>query len=137
MSEPGKRSVWDRVYTVFLCAAFVVMAVELVLLARQNRNLKASVAFLQQQVSSMRNAVSLKEGEVLEPLELPTLTGEPLRLAYDDPARDTILLVFSPDCPACQDNMANWTKLQEKHDPARETLVYVSSAEADKTRAYA
>ena len=118
-------------------AVFVVMAVELVFLARQNRDLKAALSSVHQQLSSMRTASSLKEGEVVEPLELPTLTGERMRLAYDDPDRETILLVFSPDCPACQENLEGWKRLFAAHDPVREELVYVSTAEREKTADFA
>ncbi len=137
MTEPRKRSLGDRLFTWLLGVVFAVMVVELVLLTRQNRDLKAAVSSLHQQLSSMRSAISLKEGEVVEPLELPTLTGERVRLAYDDPDRDTILLVFSPDCPACEENLDGWRRLSAAHDPAREALVYVSTAEPEKTREFA
>src|SRR3990172_9253490 len=115
MTEPRKRGLGDRLFPWFMGAVFVVMAVELVFLARQNRDLKAALSSVHQQLSSMRTASSLKEGEVVEPLELPTLTGERMRLAYDDPDRETILLVFSPDCPACQENLEGWKRRSEEH----------------------
>jgi len=137
MSEPGERSAGERRFLWLLSAVFVIMAVELVLLARQNRSLKVVVAALEQQLGVMRSAASLKAGDVLQPLELPTLSGESMRLAYNDPVRDTILLVFSPDCPACAENLESWSRLQAAHDPDRESLVYVSSAGAEATQAFA
>ena len=129
----------DRLFGIFLVVVFAVMTVELVLLARQNRQLKTNLSRLQGEMMANRGGEvpSLKIGEVLEPLLLPTLNGEPRRLAYDDPVRNTILLIFSPDCPACQENMSNWKRLQESCDPNRERLFYVSTAEGEKTAEFA
>ncbi len=124
----------QRLLTSFIGLVFLAMAVALIFLAKQNHDLKAALPQLQEELGAARNAAaSLKAGEVLEPLELPTLAGEVRRLAYDDPSTDTILLIFSPECPACRDNFDNWKKVEAAHDPRRGGLFYVSTAEPEKT----
>ncbi len=137
MAQQGPSTV-DRLFRVFLALVFVVMAVEVFLLARQNRELKALVSSVQLQIAASRDMAKppLQAGEVVEPLDLTTMTGGASRLTYDDP-RDTILLFFSPDCLTCEENLENWSRIRQALDPARARLVYVSTAEAHSTTRFA
>lgn len=128
----------DRLFRFFLALAFVAMSVELFLLARQNRALEQALAVLRSQVDTARQISQppLQAGEVVAPLDLATLEGTPERLSYDD-ERTTVLLFFSPSCSTCGENLKNWKRMEERADPRRVRLVYVSTAPAEETQGYA
>lgn len=135
MQEPG---LGRRVFTVLVGIVLVVMAGAVVVMGKRNHDLKTSITKVQEELGNMRSAgAALKVGETLEALELPTLAGERRRLAYDDAGRDTLLLVFSPECPACKQNFENWKKIEASQDASRRGMVYISTDEPEKTVDYA
>jgi hypothetical protein len=75
-------------------------------------------------------------GEIVEPLMLTTLEGEPLRVDYPEGVGATVLMVFSPDCPACRENMGNWKKTVAEQAGEGSRFYYVSNASAERTRRY-
>ncbi|MDH3283710.1 MAG: TlpA family protein disulfide reductase [Acidobacteriota bacterium] len=130
VGRPGR----SRLFGLILFVMLAVMAVEIVLLIGQNRELKATVGALREQMALGQQAIpSLEEGEVLGPLVATALDGSPATVSYDDLNEDTILLVFSPSCPACNENMANWQKLEDRYPSEDKRLFYVSTAGADET----
>lgn len=138
-NETPARRRGDRILSFLFGLVLVVMAVELIFLARQNRELKSTVSRLQGELLSARSQgiPRLEAGEIVLPVELQTVDGNVDRLAFDDPARDTVLLFFSPDCAACEANLERWRTLREASDPGRRRLLYVSMAPPDKTVSYA
>jgi peroxiredoxin len=102
-------------YTVFLTAACVALAVLVVLLAVQNRSLKADVSEIQAQLAVAeigRDKDLLEAGDTFPPLELTDSSGAPARLAFDGGGSlQTLLLVFSLDCPACQETIPQWEEV--------------------------
>ncbi len=129
----GERS--GRFFGVLLVVILVVMAAEIVLLIKQNRELKAEVGELREQVAHGQQVYpSLEEGEVVGPLAATALDGSPSTISYDAVYEDTILLVFSPSCPACNENMKNWKRLEKRYPNEDKRLFYVSTAGADETR---
>jgi len=78
----------------------------------------------------------LEPGEILEPLLLKNLDGEPLRLDYRQGEAETVLMVFSPDCPACRYNMESWKRLVTDRSGDERRFYYVSTASAERTRSY-
>ena len=85
---------------------------------------------------SVTDVEPLEPGEILEPLLLKNLDGEPLRLDYREGETETVLMVFSPDCPACRHNMESWKRLVADHVGDGRRFYYVSSASAERTRNY-
>ena len=79
----------------------------------------------------------MKDGEIVDPLVLPSVGGEVMEVAYENPELDTLLLIFSPDCPACQANMDNWKLLEQGHDSNCTRLFYISTADEETTRRFA
>lgn len=127
----------SRFFTVVFAILFLAMAVELVLLIRQNRELKKTVAELQARHAAGReDIVTLEEGETVVPLALADLEGSPARVGYDDPGRDSLLLIFSPDCPACEENMARWKELERTNVPEERQLYYISTTGQERTRRF-
>jgi peroxiredoxin len=133
-TESGRRLA-DRLFHVVLTIVFVAMAVEIVLLVRQNRELEATVSELAARLESLAAPPALAVGETVSPLELRSLDGSPTEIAYDDGV-DTVLLVFSPDCPACEANIDRWKRLAEANDPTCNRMYWVSTADAERTRPF-
>jgi peroxiredoxin len=129
MSEPTRRG--GTVFTILLALIFVAMAVEVVLLVRQNRELKQTIAELR---AGGEPVPQLEPGDTVGPLELLTLDGEAARIAYEDPQTETLLLIFSPHCPACQANMTNWKEIEASG--GERPLYYVSTAGVEETREF-
>jgi len=130
-------------FQIVLGLLVVAMAVELVLLIRQNRRLKDSIGRLETTITEMQAAPGrqplasgLQAGDLAPTVLLPAIDGSRVAVAYDEPERETWLLVFSPDCPACVANIENWKRLEQGSDPAGRRLVYVSTASADRTSTF-
>ena len=98
-------STGDRFLSSTLMVLTLALIVIALLLARQNHALKARVADLQQEAIESRP--SLKAGEIVAPLSLPSLDGELVEVSYEPGQPETLLLFFSPGCPACMENMDN------------------------------
>jgi peroxiredoxin len=75
-----------------------------VLLAHQNRELKAAVR-------TPAKALELKPGVDVPVIAGADTEGNPLNFAYGEDARKTLVLVFSPTCRSCKENMPNWQAL--------------------------
>ena len=132
-----KENGGNRFFTIVFAVLFLAMAVELVLLIRQNRELKRTVADLQARHASEHDEVdSLQEGEVVAPLSLVDLEGQASEVGYDDPARDSLLLIFSPDCPACQENMTGWRKLEQANAEQERGIYMISTAGEERTKQF-
>jgi peroxiredoxin len=76
-----------------------------VMLIKQNRELKAAIA------RSVKQPEYLKAGETVPPLVARTLTGERVEVDYTAAAR-TVLLVFSPQCSACDAVVPYWRDIE-------------------------
>ena len=83
---------------------------------------------------SGRKLPPLEPGEIVEPLILRTLDGAPVRLDYRE--TETVLMVFSPNCPACRYNMEGWKRLVAERAGEGRRFYYVSTALAGRTQTY-
>ena len=75
-------------------------------------------------------------GEIVEPLTLTSLDGEALWIDCRESGWETVLMVFSPDCPACRENMENWKRLVAEGTGEGRRFYYISTASAERTRGY-
>ena len=91
----------------------IALAVLVVFLARQNLQLKKQLAEHQAPQSA------LTPGERLGPIQLmdPDGASRPLSFAGDD--QRTVLLFFTPDCPACRATLPVWHELESLETSAR------------------
>lgn len=96
---PRAYSIRPSVVVAFALLAAFLVGTEL-LLMRENRALAA-------QVSLLRKTFELEAGMPLRPLSGYGLHGRRKVLFYEG-GRDTLLLVFSPECSPCDANWPNW-----------------------------
>lgn len=133
-SREGSRGD-SRFFNVAMTVLFVGMVVVTGLLIKQNRDLKSQLASLQRS-SHTADVPRLETGDVVEPFTLLSLGGKATRLEYSEPDSETLLLFFSPDCPACNKNFANWQRIEQSEGAANRRVVFISTAAKEKTREY-
>lgn len=105
--DPNTRSRGERAFNIFLIAACVLLAILVVLLSLQNRRLKEQLAV---QVPAMP-ADALEQGDVLDALYLLDERGESVEVILGEGQPTTLLLFYSPDCPACAETLPVWAEL--------------------------
>jgi thiol-disulfide isomerase/thioredoxin len=106
--------------------AAVLLAVLVVLLAAQNFRLKRQLAEHDQAPLG-----GLEIGERLGPVELLGPAGESRPLTFSSEQPRTVLLFFTPSCPACRATIPVWLELIEAIEtPARILGVNLGGPEA-------
>jgi hypothetical protein len=95
-------------FTVFLVLACVVLAVLVVLLARQNMKLKEEIGTI---TGTVPVEDALKPGDSLEAMTLLDEGGEKVELDFGGENGRTVLLVFSVHCPACEKTLPVWSEM--------------------------
>jgi len=98
----------EKVFNIFLMVACAALAVLVLLLAMQNRRLKEQVSNL---LTPQMPPEALQQGDTLEPLALLDDGGNRILLNFESGRAKTLLLFFSPDCPACRQTMPVWSTL--------------------------
>jgi hypothetical protein len=107
--ESGERS-----FNIFLMLACAALAVLVLLLALQNRNLKTRLATL---LTPQMPPAALKAGDALGPLALLDAGGNRVVLNFEGLGERTLILFFSPDCPACRGTIPVWSAMLEGRSP--------------------
>lgn len=95
----------DR-FTLFLGVACAALAVLTLMLAWQNRSLKAELAT----ALGAPPPGALKIGDTLSAFDVVDATGNKTRVAFDGHG-ETLLLVFSSTCGACRETIPKWNRL--------------------------
>jgi hypothetical protein len=90
-----------------------------VLLVQQNKKLRGLA-------NRPDRALEIKPGTSLPPLEGLDSNGDRRSFNYGQDARKTVLLVLSPRCRACEDNMPNWEAIINGLDQRSFRLAAVS-----------
>ena len=121
MTETGAAP-RDR-FTLFLGVACALLAVLTLLLARQNRSLKAELAA----AANAPPPGGLKVGDTIAPFDVVDAAGNKTQVAFDGTG-STLLLVFSSTCGACRQTIPVWNRLLAEHGP---TAVHVVGIETD------
>jgi hypothetical protein len=98
--------------------SLVVVAMN-VLLINQNQRLKANS-------SRARQALQVAAGTTVPSLHGKDIDANDIVLSYGRDSRKTLLMVFSPKCSACKENMSNWAAIQARLDPSSYRLAAVS-----------
>jgi peroxiredoxin len=112
-------------YTISKKGAILLMVLILTLLVLnvsliiQNRNLRSLTAVT-------KRSMVLKEGTIVPALSGLDLNGNKISLNYQDDPRKAIMLVFSPRCAYCTENMPNWQALAQSIDPKLYRIMAVS-----------
>jgi thiol-disulfide isomerase/thioredoxin len=111
-------------FMLFLVVACIALAVLVIFLARQNRQLKASLASL---AASQVPADALKAGDRVEPFALLGEAGRKDRLEFSPDGSKTLLLVFSTHCPACERALPIWNDFVAAGPPAHLRVVGIET----------
>lgn len=115
-------------FQLFLVVACLALCVITVLLAWQNRGLKARVGDLETQLATAgAPRDTLKEGDVVEPFDVVAASGEKTSLTFDGSGGKTLLLVFSSTCPACKQTLPVWSRLMSDGIPEGVKVVGVQT----------
>ncbi len=80
-----------------------------VLLILQNRNLKKII----NSYSISKNPI--KVGDVLASIQLKTISGNEIKLEYNDSTKSYLFFVFNTRCPYCEKNITKWNKIYMKN----------------------
>lgn len=110
-----KSGTGEKVFNIFLMVACAALAVLVLLLAMQNRRLKEQVSTL---LTPQMPPEALQEGQVLEPLALLDDGGNRVVVNFEGLGERTLLLFFSPDCPACRETIPVWSVMLQNQPPA-------------------
>jgi hypothetical protein len=78
----------------------------------------------------------LETGGVVPPLVGYDLSGQKVTYSYGDDSRDTMLLVLSPGCHACDENWPKWNRLIKSLDTQSTRLVIANIASIPVTPDY-
>ncbi|HVP37242.1 MAG TPA: TlpA disulfide reductase family protein [Terriglobales bacterium] len=119
----------SQFWSIILIVIVIVMGVEILLLVKENKKL--------------REALSRSRGPVriLAPEEkVPSLVGvnlkaEELKLIYPS-SEKTVLFFFSPDCPACEENLEFWKTLYKNNSSKKVRIFGVTNSDRDKTEEF-
>lgn len=121
--EPMKKTFpW---YQIALHAFLLVTTSMVVWLSLENNRLK----------TSMQPPEPLTAGTEVEPFPIASLDGQESTLSYGDSEKDTLLLVFTSTCPACNENQPNWRTIYEQNKDAYR-IVGVGLEDAETIAAY-
>ncbi len=119
-------------FTIFLLVACAALAVLVVLLARENRRLKAALSApaLGQAAPEM-----LKAGECVTPFDVLGEAGRAVRVEFGPGQPRTLLLVFSSQCPACARTIPVWNEITAAVESASVRVVGVQLDQGQATGA--
>lgn len=112
-------------YTISKRGAVLLAVLILTLLALnvslviQNRNLRTAG-------TAGTRSIALKEGAIVPELSGLGLDGNKITLNYQNDPRKAVMLVFSPSCSYCTDNMANWQAIAQSLDRKQYRIMAVS-----------
>ena len=84
----------------------VLLAIEVVLLMQQNRELKSAVRAM-----SSETVDPLRPGDSIQTVGFQTMDGRRGELSYTDPGKKYLLFVLSTSCPHCERNLELWSEL--------------------------
>jgi thioredoxin family protein len=101
-----------------------------------NTMLAQQVKRLNIAASDAEKSLELKPGKYLSDLEGIDIFGSPVKLGYREDDRKTLLLVFSPHCGACKDNMPVWQTIIRGIDKSLYRVV-AASLKNEEVREYA
>jgi peroxiredoxin len=102
-----------------LVFASLALAVMNVMLLKQNRDAKSAIR-------KSSSSPILSPGHPVPPLHGKTAAGDEMTISYGVDKRKTVLLIFSPGCGFCAENMPNWKRIVSSIDSRAFRIVAVS-----------
>ena len=107
----NKSLMSDKSFNLFITSACVGLAALALFLTWQNRNLKDELAELR---LPQIPPEALQQGDRMEPLTLLDNLGNRSTIGFGAREAKTLLLIFSPDCPACVTTLPIWSEMLEE-----------------------
>jgi uncharacterized membrane protein YphA (DoxX/SURF4 family) len=129
LRQSPRPSFWKNVQRVLAFVLVFFMAIEVVLLVRQNRELKSRLAMV------LGNG-GVKPGEVVPPFKVTRLDGEATEIGYDGVNTKTLLLVFSTRCGACERNLSNWFEIASELKQGPYRVIGISLDPQEQTKSF-
>ncbi|MBN8598417.1 MAG: thioredoxin family protein [Planctomycetes bacterium] len=114
----GKPDLAGKLFTGFLLAAVCLLSVLVVLLVRQNRDLRAQLDW-KKRVEATTATRALAIGESVEPLELIGIDSSVSQTAFGENQPATLVFFVSEHCGYCEKAIPLWTAALRE---TRETL---------------
>ncbi len=112
----------NRIFQYFLYIALIGLAIEVLILVQQNKQLKSTSQNLNQALTSL----ALQPGDRVPSFIAIDFNGQLVTIGYPDEAKKTILLVFATECAVCEKNIAFWNDLFEGVDSCRYRIIGIS-----------
>jgi len=113
-------------YSISIHVALVGLCAVTLFLSQENKRLKGLLA-------PPPNGPEV--GQSLQPLRWQPLEGEEATLEFASAERESLLLIFTTDCPACSENQEAWRTVHEQLGD-RVDVVGISLSELETTRGY-
>jgi hypothetical protein len=126
--KPTKGLMSDKTFNMFLISACFALAVLVLFLAWQNRKLKEEIAEL---MIPQIPPTALKQGDSMEPLNFIDEAGKDTLLGFGE--GKTLLLIFSPQCPACIETIPVWNDMLQEAPAATRIAGLRLAAEVEST----
>lgn len=95
-------------YQVFIDAILILLSAMIILLIIQNKELNNLL--IKSSFGQFNN------GDYFSKLKVMTISGEELFLEFDKSSIDTVLFIFSTECPYCEQSILKWNDLQKEFD---------------------
>jgi peroxiredoxin/uncharacterized membrane protein YphA (DoxX/SURF4 family) len=108
------------------------LAIEVILLSKQNNELKSRLAML----IGGGNNVSLKPNDLAPPFKALGLEGQEVAITYHGESAKTLLLIFSTSCGACERNLPNWSEIVSKMQGGSCRVMGISLDPLNNTKNY-
>jgi uncharacterized membrane protein YphA (DoxX/SURF4 family)/peroxiredoxin len=124
---------WKNVQGLIGFLFLFFLAIEVILLSKQNSDLKSRLKML----VGDGNNVSLKPEELAPPFKALGLEGQEVVITYNGEYAKTLLLIFSTSCEACERNLPNWSEIASKLQGGSCRVLGISIDPLDKTKNYA
>lgn len=111
----------------------IIMTLQLIRVMQDNQTLKKEYA----KISNTGNNLmaTLNAGQKIEHIKLPDLQGQTQEFPKTN--QNTLIFVFSTNCPACQKNAENWNKIYSKVDKSKFYTLGLSISPKESTRSFA
>ena len=119
MESARREQLVNLVLTVLILAAVV----EVGLLIRQNRSLRAQIESLSAAVAAHAGSGGPAIGSKALPLNIIDTGGSASRLEFDQVGRPTLVIIASAECPACTDSLPQWRKALDEAGEGRVRLL--------------
>ncbi len=94
-------------HNVFLYVILVFLSIEVIILVRQNNQLK--------ELLTKGTVEQIKEGAFFKNISVVDTSGIPSQLSFKDTPKKTILFIFSTKCKYCIENIVNWESIYKKY----------------------